>query len=186
VELDFMDPRKYPDASDTTDIKYVVIPSAPSEISEFRASATTLLANATTLLAKMQQIDFQGLSTELKKLVVETRMRLDGVDFKGLAVQWKKTGESIDALARSPDTIHSLENLNKTLEVLRTTMAHLDTQVDSNGTELKATLVQAEGDAGPGEGGPRVLQHGRPVRPRIHQRPAELRHRRQPGAPARG
>ena len=144
VELDFMDPRKYPDTADTTDIKYVVIPSAPSEISEFRASAATLLANATTLLAKMEQIDFQGLSTELKKLVVETRMRLDGVDFKGLAAQWKKTGESVDALARSPDTIHSLENLNKTLEVLRTSMAHLDTQVDSNGKELKATLVQAK------------------------------------------
>jgi paraquat-inducible protein B len=69
----------------------------------------------------MQQIDFKGLSTELKKLVVETRMRLDGVDFKGLADQWKKTGESIDKLASSPDTIHSLENLNKTLEPLRTT-----------------------------------------------------------------
>ena len=144
VELDFMDPAKYPDTSKTTEVKYVVVPSAPSEISEFRASASTLLANATTLLVKMQQIDFQGLSVELKKLVVETRLRIDGVDFKGLAVQWTKTGASIDALARSPDTIHSLENLNKTLAALRGTIGRLDTQVDSNGTELKATLVEAK------------------------------------------
>jgi paraquat-inducible protein B len=144
VELDFMDPSKYPDRSQTTEIKYVVIPSAPSEISEFRASATTLLANATTLLAKIQEIDFKGLSVELKRLVVEARLRIDGVDFKGLASQWTKTGESIDLLARNPNTLHSIENLNKTLEVLRTSMAHLDTQVDSNGQQLKETLAQAK------------------------------------------
>jgi paraquat-inducible protein B len=144
VELDFMDAAKYPDTSNSTEVKFVVIPSVPSDLSEFRASAVTLLANATTLLAKMQQIDFQGLSTELKKLVVEARLRIDGVDFKGLASQWKKTGESIDALARSPDTLQSIENLNKTMEALRSTIGKLDTQVDSNGTELKATLVQAK------------------------------------------
>ena len=144
VELDFMDRAKYPDISKTSDVKYVIIPSAPSEISEFRASAASLMANATTLLAKMQEIDFKGLSDELKKLVVEARQRVDGVDFKGLANQWKKTGESIDALARSPDTIHSLENLNKTLEVLRSSIGKLDTQVDSNGKELQATLIQAK------------------------------------------
>jgi paraquat-inducible protein B len=143
VELDFMDPAKYPDTNNTTDVKYVVVPSSPSEISEFRASAAELMANATSLLAKMQQIDFQGLSTELKGLIAEARLRIEGVDFKGMANQWKKTGESIDAIARSPDTIHSLENLNRTLEVLRGSVGHLDTQVDTNGKELQATLIQA-------------------------------------------
>ncbi|HEY5227398.1 MAG TPA: MlaD family protein [Opitutaceae bacterium] len=144
VELDFMDPSKYPDRSTMSDVRYVVIPPAPSEISEFRASAATLLANATTLLAKLQEIDFQGLSTELKKLVIETRLRIDGVDFKGVAEQWKKTGQSIDTLARSPDTLHSIENLNKTLDILHSSLAHLDTQVDTNGKELRETLVQAK------------------------------------------
>jgi paraquat-inducible protein B len=143
VELDFMDPVKYPDTATKSEVKYVVIPSAPSEISEFRASASTLLANATTLLARLQEIDFKGLSDDLKKLVVEARLRLEGVDFKGLANQWKKTGESVDALARSPDTLHSIENLNKTLEALHATISRLDSQVDSNGTELKATLAEA-------------------------------------------
>ena len=144
VELDFMDPAKYPDTSNTSEVKYVVIPSAPSDLSELRASATTLLANATSLLAKMQEIDFKGLSTELKGLIAEARLRIEGVDFKGLASQWRKTGESVDALARSPDTLRALDNLNKTLDALRSTIGRLDTQVDSNGTELKATLVQAK------------------------------------------
>jgi len=144
VELDFMDPVKFPDKHPTSDMKYVVVPSAPSEISEFRATASTLLANATTLLAKMQQVDFQGLSDELKRLIAETRQRLDGVDFKALVEQWRRTGESIDALARSPDTVHSLENLNRTLAALHNSLSHLDVQVDTNGKDLQATLVQAK------------------------------------------
>jgi paraquat-inducible protein B len=68
VELEFMDPHKYPDLSKSTEEKYVVIPPTPSEISELRASAAALMANATAVLAKMEQIDFQGLSVELRKL----------------------------------------------------------------------------------------------------------------------
>jgi paraquat-inducible protein B len=144
VELDFMDPHRHPSVGSPSDDKYAVIPAAPSEISEFRASAASMMANATTLLAKMQEIDFQGLSTELKKLIAEARGRIEGVDFKGLAAQWKKTGESVDALARSPDTLHSIENLNRTLEALQGTMGRVNSQVDSNGKELQATLVQAK------------------------------------------
>jgi len=144
VELDFMDPLKYPDLSKTSDVKYVVVPPTPSEISELRAGAATLLANATTVLAKMQQVDFQKLSIELTSLSAEARLSLQGVDFKGLADQWKKTGESVDALARSPDALRALENLNKTLDALRAAIGRLDAQVDSNGKDLQATLVQAK------------------------------------------
>jgi paraquat-inducible protein B len=128
VELDFMDPAKFPDTSNASEVKFVVIPSVPSDLSELRASATTLLANATALLARMQDIDFKGLSVELKRL----------------ASQWQKTGQSIDALARSPDTLRAMENLNKTLDALQATIGKLDTQVDSNGNELKETLAQAK------------------------------------------
>jgi len=144
VELEFMDPHKYPDLSRTTEMKYVVVPPTPSEISELRASAVSLMANATTVLGRMEQIDFQGLSSELKKLVAETRLRIEGADIKGLADQWKKTGESVDALARSPDALRALENLNKTLDELRTAIGRLNTQVDTNGKQLQATLIQAK------------------------------------------
>jgi paraquat-inducible protein B len=137
VELDFMDKHRYPDTSMATDVKYVVIPSAPSPISEFQASATTLLSH-------MQQVDFKGLSDELKGLLAETRLRIEGVDFKGLAAQWKKTGESVDALARSPDVLRTLVNLNRTLDDLRAAIAKVDTQVDTNGKDLRATLAEAK------------------------------------------
>ena len=137
VELDFKDPAKYPDNALTTDAKYVVVPAAPSAISEFQASATTLLAH-------MQQVDFKGLSDELKALLAETRLRIQGVDFKGLAAQWRKTGESVDALARSPEVLQTVNNLNRTLDELRKAIAKLDTQVDANGKDLQATLSEAK------------------------------------------
>jgi paraquat-inducible protein B len=137
VELDFMDPLKYPAANADDDAKYVVIPAAPSVISEFQASATTLLA-------RMQQVDFKGLSDELKKLMAETTLRIDGVDFKGLVDQWKTTGESVDALARSPEIPRTLENLNRTLDDLRAAIARADKQVGSSGKDLQAALVQAK------------------------------------------
>jgi paraquat-inducible protein B len=137
VELDFMDPHRYPDSSLTTDVKYVVIPSAPSPISEFQASATTLLSH-------IQQVDFQGLSDNLKKLLAETTQRIDGVDFKGLVAQWRKTGESVDSLARSPEVLRTLVNLNRTLDDLRGAIGRLDSQVGSNGKDLQATLAEAK------------------------------------------
>ncbi|HEY1848145.1 MAG TPA: MlaD family protein [Opitutaceae bacterium] len=143
VELDFMDPAKFPDKAAVSEVNYVVVPAAPSEISEFRASASTLIANATTLLARMQEVDFKGLSTELKGLIAEARLRLEGTDFKGLAEQWKQTGKSVDALARSPEALRSFENLNRTLDAVRDSLAKLNVQMDSNGKELQQTLAQA-------------------------------------------
>src|SRR5580704_9461882 len=65
VELEFMDPKKFPDLGGRVDDKYVIVPPTPSEISELRAGAATLIANATTVLAKIEQVDFKQLATEI-------------------------------------------------------------------------------------------------------------------------
>jgi paraquat-inducible protein B len=143
VELEFMDTKKYPDLGGRTDDKYVIVPPTPSEISELRAGAATLIANATTVLAKIEQIDFKELSTEITRLSSEARLRLQGADFKGLVEQWKRTGESIDVLVASPEARRTAENLNRTLDALRSSIGRLDTQVDSNGKEFQAALLQA-------------------------------------------
>jgi len=135
VELDFLDPRLYPDLAAATDLKYVVIPSVPSQISELQTGISTLLG-------KMQAVDFAGLSVELKRLIVSTRVAIDGVDVKGLVGQWRTTGQSIDALARSPELARTLHNLDATLTVLRGTLAKVDTQVDVNGKDLRVVLAQ--------------------------------------------
>ena len=91
----------------------------------------------------MRQVDFQGIGAELKALLIDARRQLSGVDLRGVADQWKATGRSVDALARSPQIQQTFSNLNDTLLKLQGTLAKLDTQVDGNGAELKATLAEA-------------------------------------------
>jgi paraquat-inducible protein B len=136
VELDFLDPRLYPDLAPPADSKYVVVPSIRSQIAELQTGISTLLA-------KMQAIDFAGLSVELKRLIVSVRTQVDGVDVRGLVAQWRATGQSVDALARSPELARTLRNLDATTVALRSALAKLDTEVDANGKDLQAALVQA-------------------------------------------
>lgn len=137
VELDFLDPKEYPADNRSTELKYAVVPAIPSAISAFQGAATEILA-------KVRQVDFQGIGTELKALLVDAHHQLSGVDLRGVADQWKATGRSVDALARSPQILQTFTTLNETLLKLQGTLAKLDTQVDRNGSELKETLSEAK------------------------------------------
>ena len=135
VELEFLDPAVYPADNRVTELKYVVVPYVPSAISEFQT-------NLTEILNDIKKVDFAGIGRELKLLLADAHRSLDGVDIKGLVAQWQKAGASVDALASSPEAKQTLVNLNATLLEMRAVLAKLDTQVDRNGTELKATLEQ--------------------------------------------
>ncbi|HVS54139.1 MAG TPA: MlaD family protein [Opitutaceae bacterium] len=141
VELDFMDPAQYPLPPPNADVKYVTIPAVPSQLSEFQARATDLLA-------KVNRIDFEGITVELKKLMVETRTRLEGVDFKGVAEQWKKTGAQLETLAASADVKRTFDNLNGAIADLRATLAKVDAQVEPAGKELKDALAEVQRTVG--------------------------------------
>ena len=137
VELEFLDPKAYPADNRVTELKYVVVPYVPSAISEFQT-------NLTEILNDIKKVDFAGIGREVKLLLGDAHKQLDGLDLKALAVQWQKAGASVEALAGSPETKQTITNLNATLTDLRTVLAKLDKQVDSNGNELKATLVETK------------------------------------------
>ena len=137
VELDFFNPKDYPAEARATDLKYVDVPAVPSAISAFQSSASEILAN-------LKKVDFAGLSRELAGLLADARKRLDGVDLRGVTEQWKKTGAQVEALATTPEIKQTFVNLNATLGDLRAVLAKLDTQVESNGTALQATLAEAK------------------------------------------
>lgn len=137
VELEFLDPKEYPADSRVTELKYVVVPYVPSAISEFQS-------NLTEILNDIKKVDFAGIGREVKVLLIDAHKQLDGLDLKGLVVQWQKAGASVETLVGSPETKQTIANLNGTLTDLRRVLAKLDTQIDSNGTELKATLVQTK------------------------------------------
>jgi paraquat-inducible protein B len=137
VELDFLDPKEYPVDSRTVELKYVVVPAVPSAISEFQASASEILS-------KVRKIDFDGLSGELKKLLVDSRRQVEGLDLKGVLAQWQRTGAAVETLATAPEIKQAFTNLNATLVDLRATLAKLDGQVSTTGTDVHATLAQAQ------------------------------------------
>lgn len=135
VELDFLSPQENPNPH-LSDPRYLVVPAVASSLAEFQA-------HATDLMAKINKIDFEGLSNELKGLLVDTRRQLNGLDLKGLLDQWQKTGAQVESLAASPEIRQTMVNLNGAIVELRTTLAHVDQQVGPAGTELTATLAQA-------------------------------------------
>jgi paraquat-inducible protein B len=137
VELDFMDAAQYPAPPQPAEAKYVVIPAMTSQLSEFQARATDLLA-------KVNKIDFEGITTELKKLMSETRTRLEGVDFKGVAEQWKKTGAQLETVAAGVDVKRTFENLNGAITDLRGAIAKIDTQIDPAAKEWKDAMAEMQ------------------------------------------
>jgi len=137
VELDFFNPKEFPANDKLTELKYVVVPSVPSAISEFQASATEILAN-------LKKVDFAGLGREVTALAVDARKKIEGVDLAGVADQWKKTGVQVETLASSPEIKQTFVNLNAAIGDLRGVLAKLDKQVEPAGKELTETLAQAK------------------------------------------
>jgi paraquat-inducible protein B len=144
VELDFLDPEENPPDIPPGKTDYPVVPSVKSTISEFQSSASEILG-------KLGKVDFPGLSNDLKALLADARRQIDGLDLKGLSDQWKKTGESVDLLARSPEIPRALEDIDgavadvrATLADLRGSLANIDRNVGANGKDLQATLAQVQ------------------------------------------
>lgn len=137
VELDFVNPQEYPAPPVAFQPRYLVVPPMPSALSEYQA-------NLTEILNDMRRIDFAGISTEFKGLLVDTRKQLEGVDLKGAVAQWQRTGAQFEALAASPEIKESFVNLNLAIGDLRRVLASVDAQVAPAGKELAETLAQAK------------------------------------------
>ena len=138
VELDFLDPKAHPADTAPPASVYTIVPAVPSATSQFQDSAEKILA-------RVGQVDFEGLSNELKALLVDARRQLDGLDLKGAVAQWKSTGASVQALAQSVDLAQAVKDAEATMADLRQTLHKLDTQVDANGQNLQVTMDQVQG-----------------------------------------
>lgn len=137
VELNFVDPQEYPAPPVAFQPRHVVVPPMPSALSEYQASLSKILNG-------LQQIDFAGISAEIKGLLVDTRRQLEGVDLKGTVAQWQRTGAQFEALAASPEIKQTFANLDLAIGDLRRVLASVDAQIAPTGKELAATLAQAK------------------------------------------
>lgn len=140
VELDFYDPKVYPAPPVPFKSEYAVVPSVPSPNAEYRA----IRANLNAVLAKIARIDFEGLSDDLKGLLVDTRRQVNSLDVQGVMSQWRSTGASVQALVQSVDVKKTMADFDTTLAQVRGVLAKLETQVDSNGQGVQTMLKSVD------------------------------------------
>jgi paraquat-inducible protein B len=137
VELDFYDPVLYAASSGIPDPGFPVVPAVPSAISEMQASISEILAD-------IRRIDFAALALEIRGLLQDTRKQVNALNMAALSAEWVRAGQSVNALAASPDVKNVITNLNAAIEQVKTTLARVDSHVDPAGKELTATLAQAQ------------------------------------------
>ena len=137
VELDFRDPREYPPSSPMAGTRYVEVPSVPSAISEYQASLSEILAD-------LKDVDFAGLSREMKGLLVDARRQVNKIEVKELIAEWTRAGQSVNALASSPELKQLIVHMDEATQDLRRTLQRLDSQIDPTATQLGETLAEAK------------------------------------------
>ena len=133
VELDFLDPQQFPAPRLESGAEYPVVPTVPSGMSE-------LIANLSKIVNNLKQIDFAGLSHELKSLLATANQEVGDLDLKKMVTKVTAAAESIEALAGSAEAKAAFANLNKTATDVQGLVAKLDTQVEPVRAELVRTL----------------------------------------------
>jgi paraquat-inducible protein B len=136
VELDFEDVSKYPANPRFMTEPLPVVPAIPSPISEVQQSIVEIVAN-------LKQVDFAGLSKQVKTLLDSTNKKVNDFDAKALTAKVGGAADAINAFVNSPEAKQAFANLNETLTVTRAAVAKLDTQVGPMSEDLKATLAAA-------------------------------------------
>lgn len=136
VELSFDEQEKYPLPAQLPQAEMPVVPAVPSAIAEFTASITDLLA-------KLRQIDYLGISNDLKGLLVSVRTKVDALELQPAVDEVRGAAAAVRVLASDPKIGEAFANVNRTLAQLTATIGHLDQQVVPAGEELQKTLAEA-------------------------------------------
>jgi paraquat-inducible protein B len=133
VELDFLDPQRFPSAPLPSETEVPVIPTVRSGMSE-------LIANLSKIMGNLNQVDFAEISRELKSLLATANQQVGGLDLKTMVAQVTAAAASIEALAGSAEAKTAFANLNRTATDVQALVAKLDAQVEPVRTELLRTL----------------------------------------------
>jgi len=136
VELSFHEEQEYPLPDNLPQADLPVVPSVPSAIAEFTASITDLLA-------KLRQIDYAGISTDLKSLLVTARTKIDALQLQPAVDEVKGAAAAVRVLAADPKIGDVFVNASRTLAQMGVMIDHFDQQVVPAGEELQKTLAEA-------------------------------------------
>ncbi|SDR82870.1 MlaD family protein [Opitutus sp. GAS368] len=137
VELDFEDVRKYPPNPRFMAEPLPVVPAITSPIAEVQQSIVEIVAN-------LKQVDFTGLSRQLKTLLATTNDKVSALDTKALGDKVGGAADAITAFVNSPEAKQTFLNLNAALTDLRVVLARLDGNIGPLSDEMKKTMADAQ------------------------------------------
>lgn len=137
VELGFYDPALHPIPQRAFgEPRYPVVPAVPSAISEFTASLTGLLG-------KLHQVDYVGLSNDLRGLLAATRAQVDALRLQPVLDEIAGAAAAVRATAGDPAILGAFATLDRTLVDLRALLATLDQTFAPAGEDLRVTMKEA-------------------------------------------
>jgi paraquat-inducible protein B len=137
VDLGFHDPALQPAPERPPGgTRYPVVPAVPSAISEFTASLTGLLG-------KLQQVDYVGLSQDLRGLLAATRARVDALQLQPVLDEIAAAAAAVRSTAGDPAILGAFAALDRTLVDLRALLATLDNTFAPAGEDLRVTMQEA-------------------------------------------
>lgn len=137
VELSFFDPKEYPDTSKLTEVRYAVVPTIPSAISEYQASLSEILAD-------LRKVDFAGLSKEAHQLLVDARRQVNKVEVKELIAEWTKAAQSIGTLANAPELKRALVHTDEAALELKRVLRSLEGHFEPTSARLAEVLQETK------------------------------------------
>jgi ABC-type transporter Mla subunit MlaD len=112
IELDFVDPQKFPALVLSWTPRYDYLPSVPSTLSQVQDAATVLLG-------KIQQVDINGLADGVLALVTELRSTLKDGDAHALIEQATQTLHAVQVTLKQADVPALSAELRQTLAAAR-------------------------------------------------------------------
>ncbi len=137
VELSIEDPREYPANPRFMAEAYPVVPSITSPISEVQQSIVEIVAD-------IKQVDFAGLSKQVKTLLTTTNQKVTDFDAKALSAKVGTAADAVTTFVNAPETRQTFVNLNAALNDLRVLLARIDGNVGPISEDLKKTLLDAQ------------------------------------------
>lgn len=137
VELSIEDPREYPANPKFMTEPLPVVPAIPSPISEVQQSIVEIVAD-------IKQVDFAGLSKQVKTLLDTTNQKIAALDVKNLGDKVGAAADAVTTFVNSPEAKQTFINLNSALNELRVVLARIDGNVGPVSEEVKKTLAEAQ------------------------------------------
>lgn len=147
LELDYHEDAPPPvyllgkDSSRHEEGGYSEVPTIPSNVE-------AIMEDASKAMAKLGKIDFEGLITDLRKLLQTADKGLSQLQFDEINAAVRRAADAITALASSPDlkatlvaARGALEDLSRTLNTLQAQLGPVGSQLTPALAELRKTLV---------------------------------------------